>query len=284
VIFRGMRDPGAPRSGLGIVFLCHFFDSRLAGRIQHLVESLTEDDRLYVLIDSADESALLRFGEFESRFGASQVLYERFSVDDLQARLGVPTFREGSVTPGSTHFPVLDLFSRTRHLFYWVVEWDVLVKGSWSELFDSYWPGSVDLVASEFRSYRDSVDWHWWKKPFSSGRGVLPLRKNRRYKAFFPVWGGSPRLLSALLRAHRRGWQGHFEALIPTLARRGKFVLGDLSKGNFVRRSLWQESAEPPVMTFRWRPSVASDEIDVAQPTTLFHPVKDLDLTPPFRV
>lgn len=282
--FGGMRDLGAPRSGLGIVFLCHFFDSRLADRIQPLVESLTEDDRLYVLLDSTDESAFLRFEEFESRFGTSQVIYERFSVDDLEERLGIPTFRDGSVTPGSTHFPVLDIFSRTRHLFYWVVEWDVVMMGSWSELFGSYLPGSVDLVASEFRSYQDSVGWHWWRKPFKSGRGMLPLRENRRYKAFFPVWGGSPRLLSALLRAHRRGWQGHFEALIPTIARRGNYVLGDLGEKNFIRRSLWQESSEQPVMTFRWRPGVAADEIVGAQPGTLFHPVKDLDLTPPFRV
>lgn len=268
---------GGRRLGTGVLFLLHSLDSRVRSRIEALRSTLAPSYHLYVYVDvSGSDADSLK--DFQAHVEARNVSVVSFRFDDLHRVLGVPVYDELSIAPGSVHLPLVALSLSTRHRFYWGVEWDVLFTGAWSEFFSSFENPQPDFVASFFCSYEEEPDWHYWAGVhFPVAEGGQLAATNLR-KAFLPVWGASPKTLKLILDHQRRGWKAHTEVLVPTIAHRCGLKVIDLGTTRFVARNSLPETHNER-SSYRWRPEVTASEIRRAQPMTLFHPVKNLDLS-----
>jgi hypothetical protein len=84
--------------------------------------------------------------------------------------------------------------------------------------------------------------------------------------------------IEAVERAHRRGWLGHFEVLVPTTLVQAGLGVDDLCAVNlcYVGPSQNPSPILPVQSTLRWRPAVSLDEFNRRGAGPLiFHPVKE---------
>ena len=105
----------------------------------------------------------------------------------------------------------------------WLMEYDVDYTGNWLSLFTTLRASDSDLIATYVRRPDETPDWLHWQTL------CLPkdCRARSRLSAYLPLARISRRLCNAYLEEMRRpGWSGHFEALLPTVARhRGLSVI-----------------------------------------------------------
>jgi len=179
-----------------------------------------------------------------------------FTIDEVNALS--PTFQLESTFPGNGHLPTI-LFAEghPRYQYFWVIEYDVRFSGDWATFFDRFVDVDADLLTTHLRSYADDPEWELWE--LSSPTASVPLAD--RHATFTPLFRISRRALRFILRAHREGWKGHYEVLLPTLLRRNGYEVRDLNEFG-----PWYRPEQ-----FRWRPPMwtaghTADE--------LYHPIK----------
>lgn len=172
----------------------------------------------------------------------------------------------------------LDFFGRhPAYARYWFVEYDVAYTGHWSSFFAPLADRSADLLGTTLRRFRAQPGWPWWPSLATGRRHELP--DERRIAGFFPVVGLSRRALEVMVKAHRAGWTGHFEVLIPTLLSESGLEIEDVGgDGRFVRtgnvnrfytNTLATRSGYPG--TFVYRPARPRPGL---RRQKLWHPVK----------
>ncbi|MBC7604126.1 MAG: hypothetical protein H7255_15895, partial [Ramlibacter sp.] len=133
----------------------------------------------------------------------------------------------------------------------------------------------ADLLASHIHRHHHWPTWRWWKSlatPTGSDVDAAQL-----VKAFLPVFRISRSAIDALLQAHREGWTGHFEVLVPTVVARHALRVEDLRANVpcYVDDSQDPNPIIPLQSTMRWRPEVRLQEFaSRASGPLLFHPVK----------
>lgn len=201
-------------------------------------------------------------------------------VTDDQVRAELPQRhrhfldRGGNLVPGFTDLVYATAFFSQpllRYRYLWLVEYDVDYAGDWSAFFQQFAGDHTDLLGASLYSRAQSAKWlHWlW---FNA-----PVPEQAHLRSFLPV----ARLSRDLLYCYRDaiesgGWEGHSEAIWPTVASasglairdfgalgpftpdhlRGKNYSqyhnvedGDLSNGTFIcrpvtRRAYFQEEPE----------------------------------------
>jgi hypothetical protein len=261
-----------------IVFLAHTWSEALARRFERLRRETSPDFDCFALIQDDDENVLAQWQSSLKAMGAERALF-RFSAATLATQLDLRYFGMRQVL-SNTHFPLL-LFSRShRYSYYWQVEYDVELRGSWRDFFELYRPSEAAFVASHFHRWSDWPTWFWWPSLMPPAGAVVSTEQ--LFKAFMPVARFSHEALLVVERAHREGWLGHFEAVVPTVLMMNGHNLEDLN----VRGKSYIGGFQDPVAllplqsTLRARPPVGIDEFrNRGQGALLFHPVKD-DVNP----
>ena len=148
-------------------------------------------------------------------------------VFDLQSLsvLNIPFFRESGVTPGSTHFPLIQYALDHPCDHYWFIEYDVRFKGAWRLLFERIKNADDDFIATHVHRYSDeSKSWHWWSA-LAHPTDTVPDRL--KIRSFNPIFRISHQALMFIKSAHEQGWVGHQELLLATLLDRAGFKLRD---------------------------------------------------------
>ncbi|MBI3299298.1 MAG: hypothetical protein HYZ75_14115 [Elusimicrobia bacterium] len=140
------------------------------------------------------------------------------------AALGFRCLVENRLFPGCEHFTLILFCREHEYERYWFIEYDVRFKGDWADFFRYFEAGNEDLLTSRMRTYPDFPVWPWWKTlahPRENvDRGLLVSSLN-------VIWRISLPALKAIDAAHRDGWVGHHEVLIPTLLQRAGFSMRD---------------------------------------------------------
>src|SRR5262249_49787363 len=99
--------------------------------------------------------------------------------------------------------------------YIWLVEYDVDYAGTWSDFFLSLLPSQADLLGSTILPRSECPGWPPWRG-FKSPPQVSP---RHQFRSFLPIARFSRRMLGCYAEAVESGaWQGHMEAIYPTIA------------------------------------------------------------------
>ncbi|MEZ0272785.1 MAG: hypothetical protein ACAH18_11890 [Methylophilaceae bacterium] len=262
------------RADAVVLFLAHQWSEAIGQRFARLRRELSPFVDCFVLLQNDQGDVLRSWTAFLHAIGASDALVP-FLADELPGELGLRYFGENRIM-GNTHFPLLRFARSRRYRHYWQVESDVEYRGNWLSFFGAYRECETPLLASHIHRYHDWPTWHWWHSfavPTDSGLALANL-----YKAFFPVFRISPPAIEAVEQAHRAGWLGHFEVVVPTAVTRAGLGLQDLCAINpcYVGASQNPCAILPIQSTLRWRPEVSVGEFwHRGSGALIFHPVKD---------
>jgi len=186
-----------------------------------------------------------------------------------------------SLTPGNAHFPVIDFRRQhSQYTHYWVIEYDVRYTGRWADFFAAFEATNADLLTAGIVRYDDAQEWSWWDS-LSHPKHHVPMTD--RIHSFNPIYRISGAALDFIDEAHRKGWTGHNEVILPTLLYQNGYVIEDFGgEGEFVpegRTNMWYTSeglddfGVPDSGTHRFRPRFwrAGGQSDM-----IYHPVKPI--------
>lgn len=241
-----------------ILLLCHEISDSIAKEFERISKRQMPRDDCLILFHQKAES------------GASCLapLRKYVFTDQSLATLPYKWLFEAKVTPGSTHFPLMEFFSKfPDYDYYWLIEGDVKFSGNWERFFLRFVESEADFLACHIRQYADEPGWYWWPM-FSHPKEEIQM--SERVASFNPIYRISRRALIYLDEKHREGWCGHFEVLIPTLLLHGGFQLRDIGgrgqfvvpgeKNRFYTKKTFRHA--PPFRRVGWRKN------------KLYHPVK----------
>ena len=174
----------------------------------------------------------------------------------------------------------LALLARRRHV--WVMEYDVDFSGNWAPFFAQFAGLDADLLTTTLNTPDRDPNWAFWPGAVSP-----PGAQGVRTRAFMPVFRASRRFLDLYRRQIATGqWAGHYEFLLPTIARAGGLKVADLGgNGPFVASGLagrnYRNTPNDPDLgrgSFIFRPArnayfaEAPEQFDL--PNLLYHPIK----------
>jgi hypothetical protein len=255
------------------LFLAHQWSEAIGQRFLRLRREIGPSADCFVRLHDHRLDVLQRWTDFVHAIGAPEALVP-FDAGELPAQLGLCYFSDRRIM-GNTHFPLLQFARSAAYRYYWQVESDVEYRGNWLSFISSYTDCDAPLLASHVYRYHERPTWTWWLS--LSAPPAAALKQSELCKAFFPVFRISNDAIEAVEQAHRSGWLGHFEALVPTAVVRAGLRVQDLASINpcYVGPSQDPCTLEP-LSTLRWRPKVSRDEFEQrGDAPTIFHPVKD---------
>jgi hypothetical protein len=188
------------------------------------------------------------------------------ALDDAAIFDGVPCLKAQArrVVPGGTELKLLAAMERLPpYAHFLFVEYDVLALGDLRATMAALiaFAEGVDLAGSFLRSATRSPEWMWWSSLIPPP-GVR-LAPEARHRAFLPVAVYSRPFLIRVREALLAGWQGHHEALLPTLASSHGMVLKDLNRHRPRFTAMPQFGVHAPA------------GLDAAKLPRFIHPVKD---------
>lgn len=177
-----------------------------------------------------------------------------FSVQEL-INEGYTALKSGFL--GNCHYPLLKFHRDFPEYDYcWLIEDDVIFSGDWSVFFETFVKDDSDLVAAKVRRYVDESDWFWWKSVKTPEGTTLSV--DELYASFNPVYRLSAKAIECLDEEMRRGWRGHFEAIVPTVLVKHSMKIRDI-KGFYTED------------THTWTPL----RIQPTKPNMIYHPIKE---------
>lgn len=179
-----------------------------------------------------------------------------FSVSELISE-GYTALKDGFL--GNCHYPLLKFHKDFPEYDYcWLIEDDVVFSGDWSVFFDVFADDTSDLLTTKVRRHEDDPSWCWWNG-VKAPEGTT-LSADELYASFNPIYRLSAKAIECLDEEMRKGWLGHFEAIVPTvLARRG-LMIHDMSGEVFFAED-----------THTWTPL----RIQPTKPNMIYHPIKE---------
>lgn len=265
----------APRPNeVAVLFLAHEWSDSAAQRFARLRRELGASVDCFLLLQDDQGEVLRTWTAFLHSIGAPAAL-AAFQADELPAQLGYPYFGGGRIM-GNSHFALMRFALQGRHHYYWQIESDVEYRGNWLSFLEAYRDNDADLLASHVHRYDEWPTWDWWRSLKFPPDGKP--KRGDLHKAFCPVARYSRPALELIDQAHKDGWSGHFEALVPTvLTAHGKRVQDFLAtQACYVGGSQNPCPIVPLQSTMRWRPPISIAEFARrAKGPLLFHPVKE---------
>lgn len=257
-----------------VLFLAHEWNEAIGQRFLRLRREIGPFADCFVRLQSDQGEVLRQWTGFLQAMGALDAMVP-FDAGELPAQLGFGYFGDGRVL-GNSHFPLLQFARTGGYRYYWQVESDVEYRGNWLSFIGSYRQCETPLLASHIHSFHDWPTWGWWRSLSAPSGAQVKVGTLR--KAFLPVFRISADAIEAVEQAHRSGWLGHFEVLIPTALVRAGLGVDDLCAINrcYVGPSQNPSPIRPVQSTLRWRPAISINEFTHRAPGPLiFHPIKD---------
>jgi hypothetical protein len=218
-------------SNHAILFLTHILSKRVFFHFKRLQDETKGSLSAFFCSHNSSASLAVRVERAFSGFGipspslevnvqsAAVLLPERFAQ---MQRLG-RWYNKGF--PDLAYLPAM-MSEQLRHYdFIWIVEYDVDYAGNWLKFFSDTMDNDADLLTTYAYPRSENAAWYHWSW-FEAPPAVL---FKHHTSSFNPVARFSRRLLAAYCRAVKSdGWQGHTEALWPTVALHNGMKICDL--------------------------------------------------------
>jgi hypothetical protein len=258
-----------------VLFATHVWSEPICSRFIKLRDELDSSADVYLLLDESNAEVTENWRKALGANSAKQIF--SFTLNSLLL-LGFPTFKANTLVPGSAHFPVLLFAQEKTYTYYWIVEYDVQFMGNWKELLDNFNEQPHDLLCSHITIFPDIPNWPWWRSLEIPKRlyGQINLSAKTFLKGFFPIYRISKAGIMCVLEAHRNGWTGHYETLVPSaLSNSGLLVEDFNSLGRFYSPGgIAQGEGALPLSSLRWQPNIRLSELTDHDTKLLFHPIK----------
>lgn len=273
-----MTSAVEPNENVAVLFLTHVWNRTVAERFARLHRELAGYADCFVLLQDDGGPVRAGWAAFLERLGAPEAM-QSFSLQTLEARLGYRYFKRDHLVPGSAHFPILEFARKRDYRHYWVIEFDVEYRGHWRALLAACQASPADLLVSHTLRPADWEKWPFWRtfRPPWWLRLLSPRWKSRRMRGLFPIARFSAEAIGLIDQAHRQGWRGHYEVLVPTvLGHYGRTVqnLAEVTQC-FLGDDQQPEATPERQSTMRWRPEISREEFaSRGNGPLLFHPVK----------
>lgn len=260
------------------LFITHTWSKSIFTRYLDLRKSTLGYLDVYVLVDASNPRVLSRWRKNLTDAGCSEN-FRIFTPSQLENNLGYLCMRPGLLIPGSCHYPIINFWLSNKYNYYWVIEYDIFLKIDWLLFFSYFNNSSADLICSHLTTKNSDPNWLWWPS-LKSPEVLLESSKiddSLKLKGFFPIYRASKTALGVFHNAHLKGWMGHCEALLPTIAQENDLIVEDFNHwGNFYEEgNLGPNDGDPPYSSLRWRPEIKKREIIKSKNTIIFHPVKN---------
>lgn len=231
-----------------ILLLTNRTDNTVRDRYIKLESEYWQKADVFLLFDnsaSIEESELKYFGRVYT-----------FSVPGLISD-GYTALKDGFL--GNCHYPLLKFHKDFPEYDYcWLIEDDVVFSGDWSVFFDAFVDDTSDLLTTKVRRYKDDSDWCWWES-VKAPEGIT-LSTDELYASFNPIYRLSAKALECLDEEMRKGWLGHFEAIVPTVLARCGLIMHEISGKGFYTED-----------THTW----TTLRVQPTKPNMIYHPIKE---------
>ncbi|MEK7954214.1 DUF707 domain-containing protein [Luteolibacter soli] len=143
----------------------------------------------------------------------------------------------------------LEEFLISGEEYRWFIDPEVHLDGNWEDFRGAFIRCDADLLATVVRAGPEDPTWNWW--PSLKQRGQ-PVAVTEGVAALLPLMRLSSRAAEAILAGIANGWEGHPEALIPTLVSLAELKIEDIGGlGSFTpeeRQRRWYGER-----TWHWR-------------------------------
>lgn len=204
-------------SDTAIIWMTHFQDKEVLNSFDRLLRDVGQKYPVFGFLNS----------------GIAQVVsgHPRLSCLNHEqiARL-IPHRSSGMLPSGNIRAGYADAFhlaaakSIPRFKYYWFVEYDVDFSGDWLAFFSSFEGNTTDLLATTLLNRDEDPAWfHWYMMSVPEIEG-----RDEQMRGFFPIYRASDVFIDRYSVACAAGWDGHFESLFPTLARKRKLSIEDI--------------------------------------------------------
>lgn len=270
-----------PDCGTALVFMTHRIGPEVFGRLETLATQTRGRARTMVLIDAAKAGIEQAWRHFLAQAGLDDVQLVPFRAVPVARELGIALLSPFGIVPGCAHFPLMWLARKQNLAFYWLVEDDVVYSGSWMDFLNLFEHDRTDLLCSHVSGPRDIPHWPMWhtlKAPAAALAGTDGF--SLATKCFLPIYRVSSRALDVILDYQRSGWAGHFECLVPTIAKAAGLSLDDLNRVAgvpvYAPGVIAEGEGAGPLSSLRFRPSILAGENAANGRPLIFHPVKRL--------
>ena len=258
---------------VAIFFLAHQWSESIAFRFARLRHQASPHADCFLLLQDDEGPVVRHWREFLEANGIHDVL-RTFVAAALPGQLGFPFFAARQIL-GNSHFPLLVQARQGSWRHCWQVESDVEYRGDWQAFFRQFDGNESDLLVSHLHRHADWPTWAWWNSLVApTAEHIAP---DRLCKGFFPTFRISRQGLDAVEAAHREGWSGHYEAVVPTVIRARGLAVHDLRATTpcYEGGSQNPSAILPLQSTMRWRPEITPAEfLRRGTAPLLFHPVK----------
>jgi len=254
--------------------MTHQWSWSIAKRFTRLLSEVNQKVDCFLLLHDDEGSVCQQWLQFLESIGA-QTQLKRFSPKNLTMQLGYPYLNGLQMLPGSVHFPLLNFSRSYRYQYYWVIESDVEYRGNWLTFLNTYRECQAALLGAHIHCHRECPTYWWWNS--LTLPSDIHLAVDDLHKAFLPICRLSADALDLIDEAHRLGWRGHQEVLIPTVLHLNGQAIQDFSQTaecylGDSQNPCWSRTR---LSTLRWRPEITLDEfINRGHGPLLFHPVK----------
>lgn len=269
-------EPLANNSRSAVIWLSYFHDPEARSAFQRLKRNLRDQIPVFGVVN-----------EGEARRAGSSPDFIKVTHDDL--RRAMPARADGILTSGSLdagcadalHMAAIACLPGYEH--YWFIEYDVDFSANWRGFFREFDGCEADLLGTTIYPRSMTQDWFHWRS-FVAPEGVETSAHTR---SFLPVFRISRRFADFYESETGRGWQGHFEALYPTIALANHFRIEDVGgtgpfvgkerQGRFYTNDFLSADLSPG--TFRFLPPVSSryfsiSNLQLRPRAMLWHPIK----------
>jgi hypothetical protein len=257
-------------SAEAVLLMTHFLDSRICGHYRRLAAEAGAGRDVFILYNRDDDPD-------PSHPIPEDVRVFAFSAADIRS-LGFPHKGRWLSARDVELFALLFALRHPNYRHVWAVEYDVAFTGRWHTLFDAFAASPADLLATTIHRYPVNPGWDNWAS-VRTPDGRPPV--TALVRAFLPCCRFSRRAVETLVAAYDAGWEGHYEATVPTILLGAGLILEDIggdgefvAPGNldrFYRNTPGCNSLSPG--TFVFRPVRVTPG---TEPGRLWHPVKPL--------
>lgn len=277
----GQRDPATtasqPQSKNAVLFLAHSWSPHISDRFLDMLHSVDGQYDLKILLDADQPNILIGW-----QASLGETLYQKhvlpFTTKSIAKSLGYRFYKRDRIVPGSAHYPVIEFGRQFTYDNYWVIEYDVVLNGSWLSFLETFDAHDDDLLCTHISTRASCPEWVWWRKvkfprKFSS---LIKRNLDQLPSAFFPLYRISKTALQLLDKAHQDGLRAHCEIAIPAVIWANDMQMRDFNEITpvYLEGALDDAAGPHTAASFRWRPVVTASEIQANQTMTLYHPVK----------
>ena len=223
------------------------------------------------------QSFLCLSGDLQCDMECVRIDYRSAATRFAFRRPARPLHRQRPFVPGTIDLLWLEAIAQVSPThafdFFWLMEYDVDFTGHWSRFFSAFEDNRSDLIVTRICHRRDCEPWRYWPifdpPPEIAGEHhMMALCQLARISA--------PLVAKVGDLYNRSRFDGHYEALLPTLCSHFGMILEDIGGQAFVRGRKWTGNRGRFKANRRGMPTSYFHEDPTAfdRRNKLWHPVK----------